>query len=191
MDKTIKQTDISQTQQTSTLHMAKSYLCKMKGGKCPALPKISFTGLLVTSLGSFAGIGLVTLLATYYNLPLLLPPFGATAVLLYGACHVPMAQPRNVIGGHLISAFAGVTTYQFFGNFWWSITLGVTISIIIMTITHTLHPPGGATAFVAVYTGQNYSFIFSPVGIGIICLVLIAVIINNISSQRKYPDYWY
>ena len=190
MDKP-EQSSQSQIPHTPTMHMTKGYLCKMKGGKCSALPKISLTSLLVTSLGSFAGIGLVTLLATYYKLPLLLPSFGATAVLLYGACHVPMAQPRNVIGGHLISAFAGVTTYQLFGNLWWSITLGVTISIIMMTITHTLHPPGGATAFVAVYTGQNYSFIFSPVGIGVTCLVLIAVIINNISSQRKYPDYWY
>ena len=185
------ETGQSQALQTTTLHLAKGYLCKMKGGKCSALPKISLTSLLVTSIGSFAGIGLVTLLATYYNLPMLLPSFGASAVLLYGACHVPMAQPRNVIGGHLMSAFAGVTAYQLFGNSWWAITLGVTISIILMTITNTLHPPGGATAFVAVYTSQNYGFIFSPVGIGVVCLVIIAVIINNISSQRKYPDYWY
>ena len=137
----LEQTDASgqsQALQTPTLHLAKDYLCKMKGGKCSALPKISLTSLIVTSIGSLAGIGLVTLLATYYNLPLLLPSFGASAVLLYGACHVPMAQPRNVIGGHLVSAFAGVTTYQLLGNSWWAITLGVTISIIMMTITNTL-----------------------------------------------------
>ena len=184
-------TSQSQISQTPTLNIAKGYLCKMKGGKCATSPKLSLANLLVTSLGSFSGIGLVALLATYYKLPLLLPSFGATAVLIYGACHVPMAQPRNVIGGHLISAFAGVTTYQLFGNTWWSIALGVTFAIIIMTVTHTLHPPGGATAFVAVYAGQSYGFILSPVGIGALCLVLIAVIVNNISSQRKYPDYWY
>ncbi|ACV64499.1 HPP family protein [Desulfofarcimen acetoxidans DSM 771] len=186
-----EENDQKQLAKTNVKGLAKSYLCKMKGGKCPAMNKSSFTGLLVTSIGSFMGIGLITLLATYYKLPLLLPSFGASAVLLYGACHVPMAQPRNVIGGHIISALTGVTTYQLFGNPWWAITLAVTVSIVMMTVTHTLHPPGGATAFVAVYSSQNYSFVFSPVGIGVTCLVLIAVAVNNISSQRKYPDYWY
>jgi len=169
----------------------KNYLCKMKGGKCASLPKMSIQGLLITALGSFLGIGLVAILSDLYQLPLLLPSFGASAVLLYAACHVPMAQPRNVIGGHLISALMGVVVYQLFGGAWWSIALGVTMAIVAMAVTYTLHPPGGATAFVAVYTGQNFSFIFSPVGIGAICLILIALMVNNLSSERKYPDYWY
>lgn len=178
-------------QTTSSESLLKTYLCKMKGGKCSTLPQISWTGLFVSAAGSFAGIGVIALLAASYNAPLLLPSFGATAVLLYAACHVPMAQPRNVIGGHLISALAGVWVYQSFGNNWWSLALGVTLAIILMTVTHTLHPPGGATAFVAVYTGQNYAFIFTPVGLGAICLIIIAVLVNNLSSKRKYPDYWF
>lgn len=169
----------------------KTYLCKMKGGKCSNLPKVSWAGCLITALGSLLGIGLVALLADIYNLPLLLPSFGASAVLLYAACHVPMAQPRNVIGGHLISALAGVGVYQLLGGAWWSIAIGVTLAIFLMTITATLHPPGGATAFVAVYTGQNFDFIWSPVGLGALCLILVALIVNNLSRERKYPDYWY
>ncbi len=167
------------------------YLCKMKGGHCASMPKISFSNIFVTALGSFAGLGLVAALADHYNLPLLLPSFGASAALLYAACHLPMAQPRNVLGGHVISAFIGVSVYWLFGNAWWVIPLGVTLAIIVMTLTYTLHPPGGATAFLAIYTGQGYSFIVSPVGLGIICLLIIALLVNNISSQRKYPDYWY
>ncbi|MFZ5652304.1 MAG: HPP family protein [Bacillota bacterium] len=127
----------------------KTYLCKMKGGRCQDLPGISWSNLLVTAAGSLLGIGLVGFLSAYYNLPLLFPSFGASAVLLYAACHVPMARPRNVIGGHIISALAGVATYYFLGATWWSIALGVTLAILAMTVTHTLHPPGGATAFVA------------------------------------------
>jgi CBS-domain-containing membrane protein len=171
--------------------MLVTYLCKMKGGRCAALPKLSITGLLVTALGSFAGIGLVAMLADHYRLPLLLPSLGASAVLLYAACHVPMAQPRNVIGGHIISALVGVTVYQLCGDAWWAIALGVTLAIVAMTLTHTLHPPGGATAFIAVYTAQDFGFILSPVGAGALCLVLIALLVNNLSSERKYPDYWY
>lgn len=167
------------------------YLCKMKGGSCTNLPTISIAGVLVTALGSFIGIGLVAFLSELYELPLLLPSFGATAVLLYATCHAPMAQPRNVIGGHLLSALVGVLVYQFFGDTWWAITLGVTLSIVAMIVTHTLHPPGGATAFIAVYTGQSYGFILSPVGLGVICLIVIAMLVNNLSEERKYPDYWF
>ncbi|AGL00339.1 HPP family protein [Desulfoscipio gibsoniae] len=168
-----------------------TYLCKMKGGKCASLPKMSLSGLLCTALGSFVGIGLVAALSDIYKLSLLLPSFGASAVLLYAACHVPMAQPRNVIGGHLISAFMGVLVYQMFGDAWWTIALGVTLAIMAMTVTYTLHPPGGATAFLAVYTGQDFGFIMSPVGVGALCLICIALLVNNLSGERKYPDYWY
>ncbi|MTI81855.1 MAG: HPP family protein [Firmicutes bacterium] len=169
----------------------RNYACKMKAGKCTDLPKISLTGILTTALGSFAGIGLVAMLAEYYNLPLLLPSFGASAVLLYAACQVPMAQPRNVIGGHLVSALMGVIVYQLFGDVWWAIALGVTLAIMMMALTYTLHPPGGATAFVAVYTAQDFNFIFSPVLLGAVCLVIIALLVNNLSNERKYPYYWY
>lgn len=181
----------AQSAQPPQSNIIKNYLCKMKGGKCSNLPKVSWTGCVVTASGCLLGIGLVALLADIYNLPLLLPSFGATAALLYAACHVPMAQPRNVIGGHLISALAGVTVYQLFGGFWWSIALGVTMAIMLMTITATLHPPGGATAFVAVYGGQNFDFILAPVGLGAVCLILVALIVNNLSRERKYPEYWY
>ncbi|AGL01603.1 HPP family protein [Desulfoscipio gibsoniae] len=168
-----------------------AYLCKMKGGHCTSIPKISLSSILITAMGSFAGLGLVAALADHYGLPLLLPSFGASAALLYAACHLPMAQPRNVLGGHVISAFIGVLVYRLFGYAWWVIPLGVTLAIIVMTLTYTLHPPGGATAFLAIYTHQDFSFILSPVGLGIICLLVIALLVNNISSERKYPDYWY
>lgn len=169
----------------------KEYFCKMKGGRCQDLPGLSWSGLLVTAIGSLAGLGLISLLSVYYRLPLLLPSFGASAVLLYASCHVPMAQPRNVIGGHIISALVGVSAFQLLGNSWWVIAIGVTAAILAMTVTRTLHPPGGATAFVAIYNGQGFGFVLSPVGIGIICLVVIAVLVNNLSSERKYPYYWF
>lgn len=169
----------------------KHYLCKMKAGRCTELPRLTPRALLVATAGSFAGVGLVAFLAAHYKLPLLLPSFGATAVLLYAACHVPMAQPRNVVGGHLVSAVTGVAVYHLFGNAWWAIALGVALAILAMTVTYTLHPPGGATAFLAVYTARDFGFVLSPVGLGAVCLVLIALVINNLSREHKYPHYWY
>jgi len=168
-----------------------SYLCKMRGGKCPAFHPVDLKSQFFNALGSFLAIGLIALINSVYSIPLLIPSLGASAVLLFSACHVPMAQPRNVIGGHIVSATVGVIIYQLLGNHWWTIALAVTLAIFLMNLTHTLHPPGGATAFVAVYTGQGFSFIFSPVALGMIFLVLIAVLFNNCSSKRKYPDYWF
>lgn len=167
-----------------------TYLGKMRGGRSHDLPRMSLHSLFITALGSFSGVGLVALLSAHYHLPLLVPFFGASAVLLYGAWNAPMAQPRNVIGGHVISALVGVLVYQLLGNSWWTVTLGVTLAILAMTVTYTLHPPGGATAFMAVYNEQSFDFILSPVGLGALCLVLIAVLINNLSSERRYPYYW-
>lgn len=168
-----------------------SYLCKMKGGRCEDLPAVNWKGISVTALGCLLGVGFITWLNSFYKLPLLVPSFGASAVLLYGACHVPMAQPRNVVGGHIISAAAGVLTFYLLGGAWWSIAVGVTAAVLLMSLTRTLHPPGGATAFMAVYSGQNFGFIFFPIGLGAAILTLIALITNNFLEERKYPHYWY
>jgi CBS-domain-containing membrane protein len=143
--------------------------------------------VLRTAIGSFAGISLVAWLTYYFKIPLLAPSFGATAVLLYAACHVPMAQPRNAIGGHLISATLGVLTFQLYGQVWWSIALGVTLAITAMVFSGTLHPPGGATAFVAVYTGQDFSFVFTPIAVGVSLMVLVAMVTNNLGKRGRYP----
>ena len=85
---------------------------------------------------------------------LLIGSFAATAVLVYGAPEAPLSQPRNVIGGHGLCAFVGVCVYKLsiawsFG-FWLSAPLSVSISIMAMHLTKTLHPPGGATAMIVV-----------------------------------------
>ncbi|GAB6179532.1 HPP family protein [Desulfotomaculum defluvii] len=175
----------------STFETFHSYLTKMRGGNSPAVNNLKLTNHIFTAIGSFLGVGLIAWLNSFYDIALLFPSLGASAVLLFAACQVPMAQPRNVIGGHLVSATAGVLVFQLCSNQWWSIALAVTLAIFAMNLTRTLHPPGGATAFIAVYTGQSFSYIFSPVGLGAFLLVIIAVIVNNFSANRKYPEYWF
>jgi len=157
-------------------------------GQCPQRP--APIELFWSAIGSIAGIGMVSFLAFHYHLPLLVASFGATAVLIYGAVDSPFAQPRNVIGGHFFSALIGVLAYQFLGASWWSITLAVSLSIVVMLFTRTVPPPGGATAIVAVWTGQGYYFILTPVLGGAAALVLTAIIVNNLAHTRCYPKFW-
>jgi CBS-domain-containing membrane protein len=167
------------------------YITKMKGGRrtTPLLAPPSLD-VFISWLGAFLGIGTVTVLSLVYKMPLLVASFGASAVLIYGVPDVPLAQPRNVIGGHFFSAVTAVIVYAVFGSNWWSIALAVALSIALMLVTNTAHPPGGATALVGVLSKAPPSFILTPVTAGAVILVAVGLLTNNLSPNRHYPRYW-
>lgn len=146
--------------------------------------------------GAFLGVGLIAFLHTRFteadNL-FLIGSFGASSVLLYGAIQSPLAQPRNLIGGHVISAIIGVTICKLLPDIiWLTAPLAVGVSIISMQITKTLHPPGGATSLIAVIGSEKikqlgYWFVLTPVLSGVLILLLVALIFNNMTANRKYP----
>ncbi|MCE3296991.1 MAG: hypothetical protein K0R65_2705 [Crocinitomicaceae bacterium] len=151
----------------------------------------------ITFLGAFCGIGLIGFLNSKYlvlhdNL-FLIGSFGASSVLVYGAINSPLAQPRNLIGGHVICALTGVTVHKFIpGEPWLTAALAVSLSIVLMQITKTLHPPGGATALIAnigsaKITGLGYLYVLSPVLSGALILLIVALIFNNLTPHRAYP----
>lgn len=177
-----------------------NYLKKMRGGH-PSPPKVDLPEILWAWLGSFIGISVVAyinqkLVATTDQM-MLIGSFGASAVLIYGAIESPLAQPRNFVGGHLISAFIGVTAFRLFPNTdWLAAGVAVATAIAAMHATKTLHPPGGATALIAVIGSSNihamgYFYVLIPVGLGTITMLILAILINNISKTRKYPMSWW
>lgn len=164
---------------------------------------IDFNEHLWTFLGSFFGIGLIGLINSRYFSPFdnlfLIGSFGASSVLIYGIINSPLAQPRNLIGGHVICALVGVTLHKLIpGEVWLSSALSVSISIVLMQITKTLHPPGGATALIANIGSQKvkalgYLYVLCPVLSGALILLLVAIFFNNRTSHRSYPQnkHWY
>lgn len=144
-------------------------------------------------IGACLGVGLIALLQTQFDSVFLIASFGASSVLIYGATQSPIAQPRNLIFGHMISAAVGVTIYKMLPDIiWLTAPLAVSLSIILMQITKTLHPPGGATALNALIGTEKikslgYVYVFSPVLTGAIILLIIAFIFNNISPKSYYP----
>jgi CBS-domain-containing membrane protein len=175
------------------------YLAKMKGStKSP--PGVGAGELLWSWIGSVLGIGVCGWLSSHYfeprDLSLLIGSFGASAVLVYGAIKSPLAQPRNLIGGHVISGLVGVACWQVFGaTLWIAAALAVSLAIVAMLATKTLHPPGGATALIAVIGGDKvhalgFLYAFIPAGAGAVVLLLVALLVNNLSRNRKYPEYW-
>ena len=156
-------------------------------------PPIPAREVWLSLWGAFLGVGFTALLAFLWKCPMLLGPFGASAVLIYGAYKAPLAQPRNVLMGHFLAACIGVCVYDFFGTTFWSIGLGVSLALVLMVVTYSIHPPAGATAYVAVQTGGlgvGYMYILNPVILGVFILLLIGVIFNKL-GKRDYPTHWW
>lgn len=169
------------------------------GGKSP--PGVGLTEVLWSWLGSVIGIGTCGYLSWRYfesrDLTLIIGSFGASAVLIYAAIKSPLAQPRNLVGGHVISGLIGVMSYKLFGDtIWIASALSVSGAIAAMLITKTLHPPGGATALIAVIGGKKihdlgFLYAFLPAGAGALILLIVALLVNNLSKNRRYPEYWF
>lgn len=150
-----------------------------------------------TFMGAFCGIGLIGLLHSEYftvsDNVFLIASFGASSVLVYGLINSPLAQPRNLLGGHVICALVGVTVHKLIpAELWLSSALSVSLSIVLMQITKTLHPPGGATALMANIGSEKilsmgYWYVLSPVFSGACILLLVAIFFNNRTSHRSYP----
>lgn len=181
-----------------------AYLRKMKGtGKMA--PRLGWReGVLADVLwawvGATLGIGVCAYLSHHlfepYNASLLIGSFGASAVLVYGAIESPLAQPRNLVGGHVLSAVVGVVCYKLFGPGWVAPAMAVSLAIAAMIVTHTVHPPGGASALIAVIGTDrvhdlSFLYPFVPVGLGALVLLIIALLVNNVPRHRQYPAYWY
>ncbi|ACT93726.1 HPP family protein [Dyadobacter fermentans DSM 18053] len=158
---------------------------------------IDFKDHFWTFLGSFLGIGIIGLLNdqkfTDSDSLFLIGSFGASSVLIYGIVNSPLAQPRNLIGGHVICALVGVTVHKIIpDHIWLSSAFAVSISIVLMQVTKTLHPPGGATALIANIGSEKikalgYMYVLNPVLSGVLVLLFVAVMVNRFAAHRKYP----
>lgn len=148
-------------------------------------------------LGAFVGIALLAVVVEL--LPrlqlLVIGSFGASAVLLFGAPRAPFSQPRNLIGGHLISAVVGVACYRYLPDILvLQEAAAVATAIALMMATRTIHPPGGATALIAVIGtdavhGLGWGYVF-PVLIGALIMLLVALFSNNLLDRGSYPERW-
>jgi CBS-domain-containing membrane protein len=173
---------------------------KMKG-TTQSPPRVGNSEIIWSWIGAFLGIALVgsfqSMIVDSIGRNLLIGSFGATAVLVYGAIRSPLAQPRNVLGGHVLSALVGVLSYQVAGDIiWLAAAMAVATAIALMHATKTLHPPGGATALIAVIGGDSihhlgYFYALIPVGLGAVLLLAVALVVNNIAPQRRYPEFWF
>lgn len=151
-----------------------------------------------TFLGAFSAIASIGLVnqskLVGQDSVFLIGSFGASCVLIFGATHSPLAQPRNVVGGHLLASVIGVSVCKLCPDLLWlSAALSVSLAIVGMQITKTMHPPAGATALIANIGSEKikalgFHYVLTPVLTGVLILLSIALIVNNIPRNRSYPS---
>jgi CBS-domain-containing membrane protein len=179
--------------------MLNDYFVKMKG-TTQSPPRVRLQEILWSWVGGLIGIAFIGLLDEHFcsgtELVLIIAPFGASAVLVFGATKSPLAQPRNLLGGHILSAVIGVSAYRILpDHIWLAAAVAVATAIAVMHATKTLHPPGGATALIAVIGGEKihglgYFYALVPVAAGAAIMLAVALLVNNIPNTRRYPEFW-
>jgi CBS-domain-containing membrane protein len=179
----------------------REYLLKMRGTTGGSPPGVGRAEILWSWIGGFAGIAALAwaghLLFEGPDLSLLIGSMGASAVLLYGAPRSPLAQPRNLLGGHVVSALVGVACWKLFHPYpWLAAAVAVATAIALMHAARMLHPPGGATALIAVVGSPElhdlgFYYVLVPATVGPLILLLVALLVNNIPGTRRYPEIWF
>lgn len=181
-------------------YIAMNYFHKMRGTTRGSPPRVSNAEVFWSWVGAFLGMAALALMGEHLiGDParwMMLGSFGASAVLVYGAARSPLAQPRNLVGGHVVSALAGVLAYKLFHDHpWLAQSMAVATAVAAMHLTRTLHPPGGATALIAVIGGERihalgFTYALMPAGLGAVILLVVGLLVNNIPNSRRYPEVW-
>jgi CBS-domain-containing membrane protein len=140
----------------------------------------------ISAFGAFLCISVLAYLNSFDESNLwLIPPFGASMVLVMAVHESPLAHPKNILFGHIISAFSGVFVFSVLGSSFISLGLAVGLAIFLMMATKTVHPPAGANPIIAILGAKGIGFILMPVEAGASFIVLFAIIYNK-SLKRNY-----
>jgi len=150
---------------------------------------------IISIIGAFIG----TLIASFFSnsilqaedMPLILASTGASAILIFSLPFSPVSQPWNLVGGHLVSAFVGVSCYFLIPNELLASSLSIPLAMLSMHYLRCMHPPGGATAITAVVGGSNvhalgYAFVIIPVFVNAIILLSIAMAIATFRDENPF-----
>lgn len=158
------------------------------GGACPepARPAAALLG----GLGTMLAIGFAAGLSEMLDAVLMMAPFGASFFLAYALPESPLAQLRNIVFGHLISSLVGLTVLAFLGPDWPGMALAIGLAVSAMMWNGTGHAPAGADPAVVFVLQPGPAFLLTPVLSGVLLIVVVALILNNLRPGKKYPVYW-
>jgi CBS-domain-containing membrane protein len=144
----------------------------------------------VAGLGGAVAIGSMEWLSLAAHYPLAVIPFATSIVLVIGSPEAVPAQPRALIGGHLVATVVGMAVLWLAGPQTWAAALAVGFAILAMYLTDTFHPPAGINPLLVVSNNLPWSFLFAPVLAGALLLAAFAFAWHRWVSRRPWPRHW-
>ncbi|MCK9372223.1 MAG: HPP family protein [Sulfuricurvum sp.] len=143
---------------------------------------LHFIESVIAGVGALIGLAFIGLIAEKANTLLIIAPFGATAVLLFSAPKSPFSHPWNIFGGYVISTTLGMFIVTYTQAGWLPVGIGLGLTIMLMHWGRVIHPPAGAN-FLIVTQGHLSFYLFEPLVLGLIALVIIAMSIERIKKK--------
>jgi CBS-domain-containing membrane protein len=150
-----------------------------------------FLAMLAGATGGAIAIASMEAFSARTEFPLVAIPFATSIVLVLGTPKAEPAQPRALVGGHLVSTLVGLLVVKLFGPAPWAAALAVGLAMLAMHLTGTFHPPAGIDPLVVVINDMSWSFLLAPVGIGVLLLAVFAFAWHNLAARvANRSDTW-
>jgi CBS-domain-containing membrane protein len=158
--------------------------------------EISLAFVVAGAAGGAIAIALMELMSEHAAFPLLLIPFATSIVLVMGSPEIEAAQPRALVGGHLVASLVGLLVVKMVGPGPWAAAVAVGLAMLAMHITRSFHPPAGIDPLVIVVNDMSWSFLLAPVAIGAVLLAALAFVWHRLcrhglSAGHTWPARWW
>jgi len=147
--------------------------------------------LFWAAIGAATAIALALWLVGERGTPFLLASLGGSTVFLFALTGTDAAQPRALFGGHFIGALIGILCFEVFGDGLRVSTVAVVLTLVLMVITRTIHPPAGANPLFMVQYHAGFSALYIPVGLGVATLFIVAFFWSRVRPGKHYPARWW
>jgi CBS-domain-containing membrane protein len=145
---------------------------------------------IVAGAGAAIAVGVMEWSSLESHTPLAIIPFATSIVLVIGSPQVEAAQPRALIGGHVVATLAGLAVLHATGPQAWAAAAAVGLAVLAMYLTGTFHPPAGINPLLVVSNNLSWSFLFAPVLAGVLLLTAFAFVWHRWVRRRPWPHRW-
>lgn len=161
--------------------------------------RVRLLAIAAVAAGAAVAIGGMEMFSALTNFPLTAVPFATSIVLVLGTPEAASAQPRALIGGHVVSTLVGPAVVHLCGPAPWAAALAVGLAVIAMHLTGTFHLPAGIDPLVVVVNNMPWSFIVAPVAVGALLLAAVAWVWHNVArhdipqadKRTAWPARWW
>ena len=167
------------------------YFEKSGGYKVESPLKMTRDDVLFALFGGIITLSMMAYFINGFDNLYILILFVSTAIFLFGFPHSTFSQPKNVIFGHLFSAYITLFFFDILGSDWLCLILAFTVAVCTMLVSNSMHPPAALNPFVIYMTGVNFDYMIQPLLVATITLVLVALFYNNLNKNVSYPQSWY